>query len=92
MQGLGRWLWPLIAAAALVSLVANRGFRRLAANALAIRRLDQRVQVLSKEEIELHSQIERLKRDDQTLESAARKELGFLKPGEVEYRFPPPKR
>ena len=91
MQSLKRWFWPIIVAAAVVSLFANRGFRRLFANELALRRLNHKLDALQKEEGDLHTQIQKLKKDDVTLETAARKDLGYLKPGELEYRFPPPK-
>ena len=32
-----------------------------------------------------------MKSADGSLERMARKDLGFIKPGEIEYRFPPPK-
>jgi cell division protein FtsB len=87
-----RWLPTLVALAAILSLLVNRGFRRLVSNTLAIKRLEQRLAGLNNEEVELNTQIEKFKKSDVVLENAARRELGYLKPGEVEYRFPPPKR
>ena len=92
MPGLARrWALPLLIVAALGALLLNRGFRRVVTNFLSIRADERRLSALQKEEGELKTQIERLKRNDAALENAARKELGYLKPGEIEYRFPPPK-
>jgi cell division protein FtsB len=87
-----RWLPTIVALAAILSLLINRGFRRLVSNTLAIRSLERRLTGLNKEEADLNSQIGQLKKNDVVLENAARRELGYLKPGEVEYRFPPPKK
>jgi len=87
-----RWLPTLIALAAILVLLINRGFRRVVSNTLANRRLENRLTGLNREEADLTSQIDQLKKNDVVLENAARRELGYLKPGEVEYRFPPPKK
>lgn len=87
-----RWLPTIIAVAAILVLLINRGFRRLVSSTMAIRRLEHRLTGLNKEEADLNLQIVQLKKNDVVLENTARRELGYLKPGEVEYRFPPPKK
>ena len=82
-------LWAL-GAAGLV-LVGQRGFRRLLANALELRRLKREYASLQAQEAELSERIRKLKTSDAALEGAARRELGLRRPGEVEYRFTPPK-
>lgn len=84
------WLWTLGAAAVLAVLFLNRGMRRLVAHALELARLERQVQSLEKEERDLRSSIAAAGSDDRALERAARRELGYVKPGEIEYRFPPP--
>ena len=71
-------------------LLGNRGFRRMATNYREVRRLRRELTVLKTEETTLTSQIHEARKNDSTLETAARHELGYIKPGEVEYRFPPP--
>lgn len=87
-----RWIPRVIALAAILSLLLNRGFRRLVSNTLAIHGLEHRLADLDKEQRDLTVQMEQLKKNDVVLENAARHELGYLKPGEIEYRFPPPKK
>ncbi|MFA6030138.1 MAG: septum formation initiator family protein [Elusimicrobiota bacterium] len=86
-----RWL-PLAAGAALLLLLVNGGFRRLVRQSLELRSLRRETAALKKEEAELRGQVTAATGDDRELERSARKELGYLKPGEVEYRFPPPER
>ena len=85
----GVYPWLLGVAAAAV-LFGNSGFRRLTANCLELRRLKREYSALVQEEASLHGQLDRA-HSGFAVESAARRELGFVKPGEIEYRFPPPK-
>jgi len=73
-----------------VLLLGNRGFRRLVSNWFLLRRLSAERKALDQEEGLLKKAIVAARSDDRALEAKARKELGYLKPGEVEYRFPPP--
>ncbi|MBI4385848.1 MAG: septum formation initiator family protein [Elusimicrobia bacterium] len=81
----------LAVALALAILFANQGFRRLVLNALELRRLKREHASLKTEGVEMRKQLERLRKSDFAVESAARRDLGFVKPGEIEYRFPPPR-
>jgi len=80
----GRWF---LAVAALALLCGNSGARRLLRNALELRRSDSKLASLKQEEAALRKDLIDLKTDDRRLETVARRELGLLKPGEVEYRF-----
>ena len=78
------------AVAAAAVLVGNRGIRSVVMNFLQLRNVDAQIKALDREEKALRERIETLRSDDDALESAARKELGMRKLGEIEYRFPPP--
>ncbi|MFH1722994.1 MAG: septum formation initiator family protein [Elusimicrobiota bacterium] len=86
-----RWLYIAAAAAVAAVLLGNRGFRSLVSNSLRLRVLKADLAALEREERDIKDRIEAVRTDDLALERAARKELGFQRPGEVEYRFPPPK-
>lgn len=94
-RGAGPWwkrrsLW--IAAATLAIFLGNTGFRRLVGRAWELRRLRQELVRLRAEEATLRESIDASAKAGPALERAARRELGYLKPGEIEYRFPPPGR
>lgn len=83
----------LAAAAGLVLaavMLGNGGFRRLVRRALQLRKMNKELASLKAEEGELKRRLHEVKSSDRAIESAARRELGYVKPGELEYRFPPP--
>ncbi|MBI4345900.1 MAG: septum formation initiator family protein [Elusimicrobia bacterium] len=80
-----------VAAAIVAVMVGNSGFRRLVSRWRELRRLRAELAELKAQEAKLQVRIQASRRAGPELERAARKELGYLKPGEVEYRFPPPK-
>ena len=80
------------AAALLFLMIGNSGFRRLVSRWRELRRLRLELAELKAEEARLQEKVRNAQRAGPGLERAARKELGYLKPGEVEYRFPPPKK
>ncbi|MBI3549393.1 MAG: septum formation initiator family protein [Elusimicrobia bacterium] len=71
-------------------MFGNRGFRRLVQRGVQLRRMRHEVDSLKTEETSLRKQLRQVQSNDRALESSARRELGFIKPGEIEYRFPPP--
>ncbi len=83
----------IVAAAVSIALVAvfvfgTRGLlhlRSLTAEEATIR---QRIAVLLTENQRLRSELHQLRHDDRYLERLAREQLGFVRPGEVVYRFP----
>ena len=85
--------WPRwLAAAGLAALFfGNEGFRSLVRNYLELRRLRSEIAGLKREEERQAERMKFVKSGDAALERLARRELGFIKKGEIEYRFPPPK-
>lgn len=95
LQSLARFFslhWPRLLAGAALSAVffGNQGFRGLARNWLELRRLRHEIAALKSEQGRLAERMRLLNEGDSALERVARKELGYIKPGEIEYRFPPP--
>ncbi len=86
--------WGRIAFATALLLVffGNGGFRSLARNWLELRRLNAEIVSLEKEEKELDARLKALRSGDGPVERLARRELGYIKKGEIEYRFPPPEK
>jgi len=74
-----------------VFLLTNRGFRALIKNSLEYRRLKNQKIALDAEKIRLENNLREIKEPGR-IEETARKELGLIKPNEIEYRFPPPKK
>lgn len=86
------WARALAAAALLAAFFSNQGFRALVSNWMELRGLRREIAALDEEEKRLDQRLKAMKGGDAALERLARKELGFIRKGEVEYRFPPPKR
>ena len=76
----------------LVVFFGNAGFRSLTRNWLELRRLNAEIVALDQEEKELDSRLKSLRSGDGPVERLARRELGYIKKGEIEYRFPPPEK
>ncbi|OGS08099.1 MAG: hypothetical protein A2270_03390 [Elusimicrobia bacterium RIFOXYA12_FULL_51_18] len=74
----------------IVFLLANRGFRSLIKNSLEYRRLKNQKIALDAEKIRLGQNLQTMKEPGR-IEETARKELGLIRPNEIEYRFPRPK-
>ncbi len=70
----------------------NGGFRSLARNWLELRRLNAEIVALDDEEKDLDGKLKSLRSGDGPIERMARRELGYIKKGEIEYRFPPPEK
>jgi cell division protein FtsB len=80
--------WAAWTAAALALLiVGGRGLQALARNYWDLREAQLEQESLQDEQAELARKLQLLKTDDAHLERVARKELGLMKPKEVEYRF-----
>jgi len=80
--------------AALVAaiLFGSRGLLRLRALTNEEAAIKQRIGGLLLENQRLRTQLHALRSDDRYLERLAREQLGFVRPGEVVYRFPSPDR
>ena len=87
-----RWLPVVIVVFIFLLLFGNSGFRRVVRQTLLLRSLRREMALLKEEEAELKKQVVLADNDERALERAARKELDYRKPGEYEYRFPPPKK
>ncbi len=77
-------------AAGLFFLYSSHGVRDLFRNYIDLKKLNQRHCELKNEQENLKKEIELLSTKDEYIEKAARKQLGLVKRGEIEYRFPPP--
>ncbi len=81
----------LLTGTALVAVFfGNGGFRSLTRNWLELRRLNMEIVALQLEEKELDGRLKAMRAGDGPVERLARRELGYIKKGEIEYRFPPP--
>ncbi|MCG2726436.1 MAG: septum formation initiator family protein [Elusimicrobia bacterium] len=80
----------IIIAIIILFLVGNKGFQSLITNFRELQTLQKEYLALQKENKELKLKLKLIK-NDEYMESMARKELGFIKPKELEYRFPIPK-
>ncbi|MBI4062270.1 MAG: septum formation initiator family protein [Elusimicrobia bacterium] len=84
------WGRLLAGAGLVVVFFGNGGFRSLTRNWLELRRLNAEIVALEREEKELEGRLRALRSGDGVVERLARRELGYIKKGEIEYRFPPP--
>ncbi len=86
--------WGRLLAGAGLFLVffGNGGFRSLTRNWLELRRLNKEIVSLQAEEAELDGRLKSMRSGDGPVERLARRELGYIKKGEIEYRFPPPEK
>ncbi len=86
------WGRLLTGGALLLVFFGNGGFRSLTRNWLELRRLNREIVALKREEQELAVRLQALRSGDGPIERLARRELGYIKKGEIEYRFPPPEK
>jgi len=84
--------WKRLAASAalLVVLFGNQGFHGLVRNWLELRHLRQEISELDREEAAQTDRLKALRSGGSPFERLARSELGYIRKGEIEYRFPPP--
>ncbi|UPT75075.1 MAG: septum formation initiator family protein [Elusimicrobiota bacterium] len=86
------WGRLLIGALLVFVFFGNGGFRSLTRNWLELRRLNNEIVALERDEKELEARLKALRTGDGPVERLARRELGYIKKGEIEYRFPPPEK
>ena len=86
--------WPrLLAIAALLYVFfGNAGFRSMVGNWMELRRLKGEITALDRDEKDLDVKLKALRAGDGGVERSARRDLGYIKKGEIEYRFPPPEK
>lgn len=86
------WRRLLAAAALLLVFFGNAGFRSMVSNWLELRRLNREIAALDRDEKDLDARLKALRAGDGGVERMARRDLGYIKKGEIEYRFPPPEK
>ena len=86
------WARLLISAGLLFVFFGNAGFRSMVSNWLELRRLKTELVALDRDEKDLDAKLKALRAGDGGVERAARRDLGYIKKGEIEYRFPPPEK
>ena len=79
-----------VALGLLAVFFGNQGFRSLVRNYLELRGLKQEIAALETEEKRSAERLKLLRSGDSSVERLARRELGYVRKGEIEYRFPPP--
>ena len=79
----------IVLALVAVFLLVNRGFRGLVRNSMEYRRLKNQKIELDAEKVRLGNAL-RIMKEPGRIEETARKELGLIRPNEIEYRFPRP--
>lgn len=84
--------WPRVlgVCALLVLLLGNQGFRGLMRNWRELKSLRREISALEREENRQARRLDGLKAGDGAIERLARRDLGYIRKGEIEYRFPPP--
>lgn len=83
------WLPVLLGVGFAAAALGNSGFRTLARNWLEVRALHGELADLERAETDLARRLELIEHNDVYLEKAARRDLGMMRPGEIEYRFDP---
>lgn len=90
----GRWVIylfsSLLVALALFSAFGERGVFHLWRLRAEKKQLQEKNFLLQKENDALRERVDRIRRDDETLEKIAREELGLTRPGETVYRLAAP--
>lgn len=71
----------------LLFLFANQGFRKMVNNRRELKRLEAQIEKLEIQQSLLIKELALSKHDLPYLERIARRELGLIQPGEIEYRF-----
>ena len=84
------WKRVLLSVVLLAIFFGNSGFRSLVRNYIELRRLRLEMLSLEREEKRTEALLIDAKSGNHTVERYARRELGYIGNGEIEYRFPPP--
>lgn len=80
-------IYIIIAVAVLTFMFSSRRFRNLVSRKLEQVRLNKEIKELVFENARLRKEIYMIENDDAYTEHLIRRDLGYLKPGEYEYRF-----
>ncbi len=82
----GKW-FIVIAAGVIVVLLANNGARKIYQRYWELNTLGDQLRQAQKENVLLRKEIYFLENDPSYIEKMARRELGLVSKGEIEYRF-----
>ena len=82
-----RWIWAIAVVTAACLLLSNDSIKGYIYKKRQLRRLQKQLEEMKAANKNLTFEIRRIKQDPRVLEEHARKELGMLQPGEIEYRF-----
>ncbi|MDE2489888.1 MAG: septum formation initiator family protein [Elusimicrobia bacterium] len=85
------WARLAVGAALIAAFFGNAGFRSLVSNWLELRRLNAQIVALDSSQKDLDQKLAALRSGD-AVERAARRDLGYIRKGEIEYRFPAPRK
>jgi cell division protein FtsB len=87
MKGLSRWKWAFAALAAAGFFLSNEGTRSYWKRKRYLKELEARLEEIRASNKNLEHEIARFQNDPRAVEQLARRELGLIQPGEIEYRF-----
>lgn len=87
-----RVLRYLIYAIILILVFTHKGTRNFFKNRMELKKLNKLENSVDREYVKLQEEKERILNDKKYLERLARIELDMIKPGELEFRFPPPQK
>lgn len=82
----GKWKW-LLAGLVILGFLSSGTIRTYWQRKVALRKLQAKLADLKHENKELSQELQRLKTDPRVIEQVARRDLGLIQPGEIEYRF-----
>ncbi len=84
-----RFFWFFLPAAVLGALASSEGVRGYFRRRHELSRLNAQWAQTQRRVAEKRRQMERAQKDDVFLEGEARRQLGLVRPGEIEFRFVP---
>jgi len=84
--------WPRIVLSVLLLAVffGNQGFRSLVSNWIELKHLRTEIGDLRQKQGQLSQEMKLMQPGQAPFERVIRRDLGWVKKGEIEYRFPPP--
>ncbi len=82
-----RWKFYLLAFAGVMLFVTSQWSRFYWQKKRELKELRAELEQLKQSNTMLAAEVERLKTDPRAIEQVARRELGLIQPGEIEYRF-----
>ena len=87
MNGKTHWKWIGLGILALGFFLSSKGTRSYWKRKRSLRELEKKLEQARETNRNLTLEIHRLQTDPRAIEQIARRDLGLLQPGEIEYRF-----